>query len=366
MGTEPGRKLIWRRASASAAQGYAAELARLDSKVRWLDQQAAAQRTTSWMAQADAAAAHTERARLTGNYDDYAAAEQLLEQAFRLAPAGAGPHLERASLHFTLHRLGGVEADLAAVERAVLVDDPTRAALCGLRADVALQRGESEESRRGFEAALRLHPSPTAWSRLAQWHWTAGDYAAAAVAFRQAAAMNHDPRGSQKAWTHLQLGLMDLEAGDLAGALAHYRDADAVFPGWGLVQEHIAEVLALQGHRDVARRMYRDLIRRTQNPEFMDALAGLCREQGELREAERWLLLAGAIYEKRLERFPEATWGHALRHYLEFGPYDMALDLAEKNWALRPNREARELLERARERSGGRAQFEPMDAVEGR
>ena len=56
-----------------------------------------------------------------------------------------------------------------------------------------------------------------------------------------------------------------------------------------------------------------------------------------------------------MERFPEATWGHALRHYLEFGPYDVAVDLAEKNWNLRPNREARELLERAYEKTGGRA-----------
>ena len=372
-GTEAVRGWIRWRSETGATQGYAAELSRLDSKVRWLDQHAASQQSTSWMTQADAAAAHTERARLTGNYDDYAAAEELLAQAFRIAPPGAGPYLERASLNFTLHRFLEIEADLAAMARAVVVDNPTRAALCGLRADVALQRGQIEASRRGFETALELQPSPTGWSRLAQWYWTTGDHAAAAVAFRQAAAMNHDPRGSQKAWTHVQLGIMELEVGNLAGALAHYRDADAVFPGWWLVEEHIAEVLALQGQKDVAMRMYRDLVRRTQNPEFMDALARLDRAAGKGREAERLQLTARSIYERRLARFPEATWGHALRHYLEFGPYDVAVDLAEKNWNLRPNREARELLERAYEKTGdralldqGRSKLEVMDTTEAR
>ncbi len=372
-GAEAVRSLNPWRSETVATQGYAAELSRLDSKVRWHDQSAASQRSTSWMAQADAAAAHTERARLTGNYDDYAAAEELLGQAFRIAPPGAGPYLERASLNFTLHRFSNIEADLAAMEGAVVVDNPTRAALCGLRADVALQRGQIESSRRGFETALELQPSPTAWARLAQWYWTTGEHAAAAGAFRQAAAMNHDPRGSQKAWTHLQLGLMDLGVGNLAGALAHYRDADAVFPGWWLVEEHIAEVLALQGRKEVAMRMVRDLIRRTQNPEFMDALARLLRAEGKAREAERWQLAARTIYEQRLAQFPEATWGHALRHYLEFGPYDVAVDLAEKNWNLRPNREARELLERAYEKTGGRAvldqgrpRLEAMDTTEAR
>jgi tetratricopeptide (TPR) repeat protein len=125
--------------------------------------------------------------------------------------------------------------------------------------------------------------------------------------------------------------------------------------------------------KEVAMRLYRDLIRRTQNPEFMDALARLLRAEEKARQAERLQLTARSIYEQRLERFPEATWGHALRHYLEFGPYDVAVDLAEKNWNLRPNREARELLERAYEKTGGRAvldqgrpKHEVMDTTESR
>jgi tetratricopeptide (TPR) repeat protein len=324
----------------------------LTAKVHWLDLNAEELRAASWMAQADAAMAHAERARLTGEYEDYVAADALLDRAFAIAPAGAGPFLERASLDFTLHRLPRIEPALAAAERAILVDVPTRAAILSLRADVALQRGRLEEARRGFGAALSLHASPTGLTRLASWQWESGDLEGAEATYRKAASMSHAARGSQRAWTHLQLGLMDLEAGRLVDAMAHYRDANAMFPGWWLIEEHIAEVLALQGQIAPAMRMYRDLIARTHNPEFMDALARIHRARGEDAEAERWIQEARSIHTPRMELFPEAAWGHALDHFLEFGTAAEAVDLAKKNFALRPNRKAREQLVRAYEKSG--------------
>ena len=37
---------------------------------------------------------------------------------------------------------------------------------------------------------------------------------------------------------------------------------------------------------------------------------------------------------------PEAAYGHALDHYLNFGDPAVALDIAKRNYALRPNGEA--------------------------
>ena len=338
--------------AASSAPGYAAELADLTAKIRWLDARAEEQRTTSWMAQADAAMAHAERARLTGDYGDYVAADAFLEHAFAIAPAGAGPFLERASLDMSLHRLPRVEAALAAAERAILVDAPTRAAISGLRADVALQCGRLEEARRGFEAALELHANATGWARLASWQWESGDLEAAESNYHKAASVNHASRGSQRAWTHLQLGLMDLETGRLDDAMAHYRDADATFPGWWLIEEHIAEVHALQGQVESAMRLYRELIESTHNPEFMDALARLHRDRGEEVAAQNWVREARSIHEQRLALFPEAASGHALDHYLDFGDAETAVRLAEANFSLRPNRTARHQLIRAYEKVG--------------
>jgi len=334
-----------------AVSGYEEELADVSASVRWFDERSNAELTSS-LAQSRAAGAHLERARLTGDYADYEAAERLVERGFAAAPEGAGPFMDRAGLSFTLHRFDRVEADLAAAEKALLLDDPGRAAIVGSRADLDLQQGRIAEAIRGMTEALALHSSPQGWSRLARAYWLDGNRERAADCYAKALSIDHGRRESSRAWVHLQLGLMALDAGDVEGALVEYRKADTRFPGWWLIEEHIAEALALQGRTADAERRYRDLIRRTDNPEFMDALAKIERGRGQRREREAgvWVARAERIYRDRLQRFPEATWGHALRHYLDLGDVKTALELAEKNWRLRPNREAGELLEAARKR----------------
>jgi Xaa-Pro aminopeptidase len=98
--------------------------------------------------------------------------------------------------------------------------------------------------------------------------------------------------------------------------------------------------------------MYADLVARTGNPEFMDALARLLRARGEEARAQAWIAAARRVHEQRLALFPEASWGHALGHFLDFGEPEIAVTLAEMNWRLRPNREAAQLLEAAYARAG--------------
>jgi hypothetical protein len=90
------------------------------------------------------------------------------------------------------------------------------------------------------------------------------------------------------------------------------------------------------------------LVARTNNPEFMDALAEVLVAAGDEAGAKTWIGKARAAYEAKMQRFPEAAYGHAVEHYLAFGTPAEALDLAEKNHALRPNTEAKILLARAR------------------
>lgn len=334
-----------------AAPGYEQELADVTASMKWYDANAE-RKGSSALAQSLAAGAHLERARLTGDYDEYAAAERWIGRAFAAAPQGAGPFMDRAGFSFTLHRFDRMENDLASAEKSILMDDPGRAAVEGLRADLLLQRGQTAEAIRGMTDALALHDSPQGWSRLAHAYWLDGDLKRAAECYGTALLMDHGRRESGRAWIFLQKGLMALSVRDLDGALAEYRKADARFPGWWLIQEHIAEALALQGKTAEAESRYRDLIRRTNDPEFMDALARIDLKKGRKDEAQIWVARAEKIYQDRLKRFPEATWGHALRHYLDLGDAKIALELAEKNWKLRPNRESGDLLEAARRRVG--------------
>ena len=345
-------------AEARGAPRYEDELARLDSTLAAMGRRAEKMPRSS-AAQELVAGLYLERARLTGAYEDYAKAEQHIERAFAVAGEGAGPFLTRASLHFSLHRLEQVERDLRAVEARGRLDDPTRAAVVGLRADVALQRGDYQAALTGFRRALDLHESPEGLFRLALYRWKTGDLAAAERHLDAAARLYHGPSAQTRAFFHLQRGLLALDQGHLEEALGHYRDADAQLSGFWLIEEHIAEVTALQGRTEEALQRYQDLCGRTRNPEFMDELATLYRTRGtrgDEARASAWIAEADRIYAARLERFPEATYGHALDHFLRF-ERDPAkvVALAERNRDLRPGGEAQVRLARAYLKAGRHA-----------
>jgi tetratricopeptide (TPR) repeat protein len=140
----------------------------------------------------------------------------------------------------------------------------------------------------------------------------------------------------------LQRGILDLDGGRWPEALAHFRRADALFPGWWLVEEHIAETMALLGDREGAERLYRGIVDRTGSPEFMDALALLLIARGETDEANTLRRRSRAIWGARLRQFPEASYGHALDHCAAFRDQACALQLAARNYAARPYGEAAE------------------------
>ncbi|HEY0116821.1 MAG TPA: hypothetical protein VGB54_13990, partial [Allosphingosinicella sp.] len=162
----------------------------------------------------------------------------------------------------------------------------------------------------------------------------------------------------------LQRGILDLDSGRWEEALAHFRAADALFPGWWLVEEHIAETRALLGDKAGAERLYRQIIARTGAPEFMDALAGLLRARGSADEAEAWRRRSALIWDRRLQIFPEASYGHALDHCAGAGRTECALRLAQANHRARPYGEAGGQLAAALAASGRLAEArEVIDRV---
>lgn len=336
--------------TAGPAPTYSAERQRISDTIESL-RHSLGTAPESWMAFEQLASAHLERAHLTGDHEDLVAAESLIAGAFAVAPEGAGPFQLRAALSFTLHRLDAVERDLAREERRVLLDGPARASIEGLRGDVALQRGRLDEARERFERALQLHDDMAGRARLAQCLWKQGEWERAEAEYRAAAARYHGASARPRAWSHLQLGLMELSRERLDEAMAHYLEADRAMPGWWLVEEHIAEVLFERGQLDSAEARYLDLVARTGDPEFMDQLARIHAARGDEAASRAWVAKAERIHREHMARFPEASWGHALGHFLDFGSPAEALDLARRNHRLRPNAEARELLAQAEQRA---------------
>lgn len=282
------------------------------------------------------------RARLTGVLADYQVAERAMDDAFRVAPSGSGPFITRAKLHLTLHRLDAALADIDRAEKILLLDNAKMAELKAMRADISFQRGQVQQAKAGYVAALRLEKTTATLIRLAQIAWKTGDFPAAkkqlTIALKHAKSEGASPL--TVAYLHVHFGILELDRGRAKDALPHFVTAVETYPGWYLAEEHLAETWALLGKEDEANTLYTDIVARVPAGEFMDALAdGLEKKDPEL--AKQWRDKARTAYETDLTAFPEAAVGHALDHFLaDPGQITKAIELAEKNAALRGGGEA--------------------------
>ena len=277
----------------------------------------------------------------------------MLGKAFDLSGPAGGPHMTRAGLNYSLHRLTLVEADLKASQQIIILSDNAKASIIALRADVAFHQGHYDQALAGYQEALALDKNTSNLFRLAHYYWRTGDFKQAEAYLDQMEDVSGDTSAQLSAFIHLHRGLFDLDRGRYDQALEHYQDADQAFSGWWLIQEHIAEIYSLQGHLDEAKLLYQQIIDTTGNPEFMDALAYIAKQQNKTKEAQYWLKQAQAAYENQLNQFPEAAYGHALSHYLQSAQQtEKALSLAKSNFALRPSGEAATLLAQAYFQSG--------------
>ncbi len=312
----------------------------------------AARSPNSWLDLEQVAGAYLGRAHLTGSYDDYAQADRAVREAFERAPEGSGPFFVRARISFTLHRFAEVEPDLARIESSILVKSDVQRAVDELRAALAYQRGDYAGSAMEFHRLLAEKKTATGLVRAAQYQWKSGDFDGAEKMFAEALTMTRPADLERRAWLSLMRGLMDLDRGRLDDALTHYQLADRTFGGWYLIEEHIAEIKALKGQHEEARHRYETLVAKTNNPEFMDALAEVYNELHRPSDEAQMVDRAHALYEARLLRFPKAAFGHALDHYLDREDAQRAIELGEKNRDLRPNAEAFVKLAQAYRLSG--------------
>src|SRR5688500_11129003 len=114
------------------------------------------------------------------------------------------------------------------------------------------------------------------------------------------------------AWLLLQRGRMDLERAQPDLALQRFRDADRLVSGWYLIEQHLAEALAVLGRTDEAEAQYRATLARRPEvdlPEVRDALATVLRAKGDTAGAAEMAATARAGWERLLATFPEAAYG---------------------------------------------------------
>jgi len=306
-----------------------------------------AQRPDDGLLPLEIVSVYLERARLTGNYDDYKNAESLLSIVESRPSKPGDACLAQAKLHYALHRLKLAGAALDACPATV-----DRLEIAGLRADIEFYSGRYKEAETIYRALVNQFGLPAHYIRLARLRNKMGSPGEAAAFLEAAEKRYHGVSATMKAWLKLQRGLVAWDRGRLDEALALYNLAAAELPGWWLIDEQIAEAKRLSGDTAGARALYESIIQRRGGPEHMDELARLLREGKTPEAATEWIKRAAAIHRERLKSFPEASVGHAVDHFLQFGTPAEALALAHRNAELRPFGDAQIALAAALFRAG--------------
>lgn len=328
----------------SAPADFASALARVDERVAAAEQDAR-QRAGEWLFHERLAAAYVARGRLTGSLDDYARAQTALDRAFALAPRGAGPHLSQAELHYHLHRLAKAEQMLAMIDGYAMPPNAgERAEIEAIRGDIAFYRGRTAEAQTRYANAARIADSPAIAFRMAVLARRTGELDRADSGLARVLAMQRFVTPQALAEIELQRGALALGRGRFAEAKAHIAKARAAFPGYWLADAYAAQMLAIEGDLMRSAALFEDVARRTGDPVAMDALASVQDALGNREAANLWASRAGAAWEARVQRLPEAGWSHAADHHVAFGDPARALDLARMDAAARPYGDAKVVL----------------------
>jgi tetratricopeptide (TPR) repeat protein len=297
----------------------------------------AATRSNEWLIDEKLATNYITRARLTGSFDDYAAARAALVQAFKFAEPNTGPHRTLAALEFSMHRLAATETALEAIDHYVNEpDEGLHTEAAAIRGDIAFYQGHYAEALQRYQAIGRIRGDQGVAFRVAVYQGKTGAVDDAIKGVEAMANAPLLPSAQMLANMALQRGGLELQRGNWDAATAQFVHADTIFPGYWLAQAHRAQMLALMGNRAAAIRIDEAIAKRGDFPEVTDALAGLYRAGGNAALSKIWADRAGETWGRRMAQFPEAAAGHATEHELAFGDPKRALTLAQIDFAARP------------------------------
>ena len=95
---------------------------------------------------------------------------------------------------------------------------------------------------------------------------------------------------------------MDFARGRLREARSHYRRADAAYPGYWLVEEHIAELLGAEGRYEEATGIFERIVSAIERPDFEQAIGELYDLAGRGRPAVYWKERALSAYLQSAQR----------------------------------------------------------------
>ncbi|MEV6974576.1 tetratricopeptide repeat protein [Kitasatospora sp. NPDC093806] len=277
------------------------------------------------------ALAEIDRARLTLDAADLAAAEQSLRRSLALRPErNYDAVLGLGQLSAARHEFGQAEE----YARQATVMAPDRPAGYAVLADAEIQLGDYPAATAAAQRLLDLAPTVAGYTRAAYDLETHGRAAEARIALDRARESATNP--ADQAFCEHRLGDLAWEDGRIEEAGQHYRAALAAAPADRNAEAGLARVLAAQGAVDEAAARYRALAARAPVPQFLLEQAELLLADGRAAEAAE--PLAALAAEVRLLRSagPGAPVDPYLGRYLaDHGDPATAVTLLRGEWAAR-------------------------------
>jgi tetratricopeptide (TPR) repeat protein len=196
-----------------------------------------------------------------------------------------------ANLNGRFHRLEQAKQDLAMCPPLA-----ERHAGRAIMADIDFQQGRYEQARIALRALIGENRTWDLLARLARWQGKMGEPDEADQLYEEAEDELTAKEMNSFAWLELQRGALAQSRGRYGKARTHYQRAAASFPGHWRADEHMAGLLAAEGHLAEAEALLQSVVARAPLPELKQALGELLALIGRMEEARPWLDAALAAF----------------------------------------------------------------------
>jgi tetratricopeptide (TPR) repeat protein len=168
--------------------------------------------------------------------------------------------------------------------RAALLNPHSSLAL-GVEGDALLELGRIAAAEATFQKAVDLRPDLASYARASYARQARGD-TQGALRFMNLSARS-TVVGEDAAWANSQIGEIHIGAGDFTAAARAFRRAHALAPDFYLPDVGRAHVAFARGHLKRAIAIQRSVVRRFPQPSFVAELGDLLWVAGRRGEAER-------------------------------------------------------------------------------
>jgi tetratricopeptide (TPR) repeat protein len=287
------------------------------------------------------------RFRDAGNDADLEQSLKTAEQSLHAVPADVNPAglAARARTSLLLHQFAQARDDA----QKLLALQSNRRYPLEILGDALLELGEVAEAAEIYQKMANFpdtDPDAGTEVRLARLALARGQREEAKKHFAAAVELAKQSRDERiLPWALVQAGQFAFSSGDWAAAEADYLAALKARPQDWPAQDHLAELRAAQGRFDESISLYTKLVDRVPRPELFQALGDVYAASKSVDAAKTWHARALAAYQKSIDSGATHYLHHLAGFYSDAQPDPtQAVRFAEEDLKLRHSSQAYDAL----------------------